>query len=151
PEPNPSNPATRGFDVGPVLVTEEFGWRSGDAYLTGSVFRDDNHDQFYAPGEGLGGGGIPAVGPAGGGTFQAQTWASGGYSLRLPPGTYDVLASGPGLPFPRSTTVTIGVDNVPWEVPVGPDTRADAPASGHFDGEGQVDLALYQPSTSEFF
>ena len=50
------------------------------------------------------------MGTAGQGTFQTQTWSSGGYSLQLPPGTYRVTASGSNLPNTQTRTVTIGED-----------------------------------------
>src|SRR5207237_8561552 len=82
PPSNPSNPANHGLNVGPVLVTQEFGWHTGNAFLTGSVYQDTDNNQFYTPGEGLGGVTIRAVGRNGQGAFQTQTWGSGGYSLQ---------------------------------------------------------------------
>jgi hypothetical protein len=107
--------ANQGFNVGPDIVTEEFGWRSGDAILTGTAYVDSDNNGFYSPGEGLGSVTITAVGTHGQGTFATQTWSSGGYSLPLPPGTYTVTATG-NLPAPRSTTLTIGQDNVAWDL-----------------------------------
>lgn len=121
----PTTPAAT--NVGPALVTQEFAWRQGDAFLTGTFFHDDDGTGFYAPGEGYGGVTITARGTAGQGTFQAQTWASGGYSLRLPPGTYDVTASGSSLGS-RATVVTIGQDNVGWSIGTTPGAPVAAPA-----------------------
>lgn len=105
--------ANDGLNVGPDIVTQEFGWRSGNPILTGTMYVDKAGTGFYAIGEGLGGVTITAVGKQGQGTFQTQTWASGGYSLPLPPGTYAVTAN--GGPSRVSTTVTLGTDNVSWE------------------------------------
>jgi hypothetical protein len=116
PAANNPIPANAGLNVGPDLVTQEFGWRSGEAFLTGVVFNDGNQDNFYTPGEGLGGVTIQAVGQSGQGTFQTQTWVAGGYSLALPPGTYTVNASGGSLPATETTTITIGQDNVAWNI-----------------------------------
>jgi hypothetical protein len=130
PAANNPIPANAGLNVGPDLVTQEFGWRSGAAFLTGVVFNDSNHDNFYTPGEGLGGVTIQAVGQSGQGTFQTQTWAAGGYSLALPPGTYAVTASGGSLPATEATTVTIGQDNVAWNIqlPLTGGSSASAPS-----------------------
>jgi len=114
----PTTPSPTGVDVGPVLVTQEFGWRQGNAFLTGVAYTDASSDHFYKPGEGLGGATITAVGRNQQGTFRVQTWASGGYSLQLPPGTYTVTATG-NVPAPRSAVVTIGQDNVGWDIACG--------------------------------
>ena len=105
--------ANNGLNVGPDLVTQEFGWRSGNPILTGSIYVDKTDTGFYAPGEGIGGVLITAVGREGQGTFQTQTWSSGGYSLALPSGTYNVTAA--VGPYKPATTVTLGIDNVAWE------------------------------------
>ena len=116
----PSGPAAiagnQGLNVGPALVTQQFAWRSGHQFLTGAIFSDGDGDHFYTPGEGLGGVLIQAVGRHGEGTFTTTAWGSGGYSLDLPSGVYDVAASGGGLANARSITVTIGADNVGWDV-----------------------------------
>jgi uncharacterized protein YkwD len=81
-----TKPSSTGLNVGPELVTQEFGWRQGTSFLTGMFYNDLAGTGFDQPGEGLGGVTITAKGTAGQGTFQAQTWSSGGYSLQLPPG-----------------------------------------------------------------
>ncbi len=112
---NPENPANKGLNVGPALVTEEFGWHTGNAFLTGAIYRDNDANNFYTPGEGLGNVLVQAVGLHGEGTYQTLTWGSGGYSLALPPGSYTVTASGTNAPA-RAEVVTIGQDNVGWDV-----------------------------------
>ena len=124
--------ANDGLNVGPDIVTQEFGWRSGNPILTGTMFVDKAGTGFYAIGEGLGGVTITAVGTQGQGTFRTQTWGSGGYSLPLPPGTYAVTAT--GGPTRLSTTVTLGIDNVSWELafkpaPAATPTPTPAPVS----------------------
>ena len=119
PGSNPSFAANAGLNVGPDLVTEEFGWRSGPALLTGVVYQDNAGATAYLPGEGLGAVVIEAVGREGEGTFRVTTWDSGGYSLALPPGTYNVSAGGPGVATPTAV-VAIGQNNVAWDVRVPP-------------------------------
>ena len=66
---HPEYGANQGLDVGPVILTQEFGWRSGNAELTGALYRDADADHFYTPGEGVGGQLVQAVGLHGEGTF----------------------------------------------------------------------------------
>jgi hypothetical protein len=138
-----------GKGVGPDVVTQEFGWRSGNPILTGCFYTDQAGTGLYAPGEGLGGVTIRAVGRNGQGVFTTQTWASGGYSLVLPPGTYDVTATG-GLPYALSTTVTLGKDNVEWEWGFKP-MQSDQPVPGNYLGNGQAGFAVFRPATDQWF
>ncbi len=149
PPSNPSNPANGGLNVGPAIVTQEFGWRQGTSFLTGTFFIDYQGTHLYSPGEGLGSVTIRAVGTAGQGTFATQTWSSGGYSLALPPGTYQVTASGP-LPGARTTTVTIGADNVAWGVGFDAGQQADLAVPVDYDGIGRAEVATYRPSTGDW-
>ena len=145
----PSSPAllaNYGLNVGPVIVTQEFGYRSGSTFLTGVFSRDLDQDAFYTPGEGLGGVLIRAVGAEGQGTFETTTWSSGGYSLALPRGTYSVTASATGFPS-RSTTITVDQNNVGWEVAYPARTTADQPARGDFNGDRRDEIAFFQPDT----
>jgi uncharacterized protein YkwD len=76
-------------------------------YLTGVVYNDANHNGKYDVGEGLGG-----VTVAVAGVGSTVTFGSGGYSLQLNPGTYNVTVSGPGLPGAMTQTVSLGSQNV---------------------------------------
>jgi uncharacterized protein YkwD len=153
PTANPEIAANAGINVGPALVTEEFGWRSGHEFLTGAIYADRAGDGFYLPGEGLAGVTVSAVGLHGEGTYSAQTWGSGGYSLDLPAGSYAVTASGGGLASTRTTTITIGTDNVGWDIAVPsaapPATTPPAvPAAGStVSGPGRT-LAMVAPPSS---
>jgi uncharacterized protein YkwD len=138
-----------GINVGPDIVTQEFGWRSGNPILTGVLFTDTGGTGFYAPGEGLGGVTIRAVGQQGQGVFTATTWASGGYSLPLPPGSYSVTATG-AIPYALSTTVTLAQDNVEWDHAFTA-VAADQPVPGDYRGVGFAELAVYRPSTGQWF
>ena len=79
-------------------------------FLTGVAYSDTGTvNDFYDPGEGLGNVTVTAT-PVGGGTANSTTtWASGGYSLPLAPGTYNVVFSGSGLARPVTyANVAIG-------------------------------------------
>ncbi len=179
--PEPGSPgASYNLNVGPAIVTQEFGWRDGRAFLTGSFYQDLDGNAFYTPGEGLGGVTIRAVGQFGEGVFETQTWREGGYSLELPPGTYNVLATG-NLPETFTTVVTIGQDNVGWGQRIDPNAvvpvdnlppassvpnptvpvpdppfqialtgLADLPVPADFNGNGRADLVAFRPETAEF-
>ncbi len=142
-------PGNQGLNVGPALVTEEFGWRSGTDFLTGATNNDSNADAFYEPGEGLSGVQIQAVGVHSEGTFGTATWGSGGYSLELPPGTYNVTASGGGLTAPRTATITIGGDNVGWDVIQSPrGTSAPVSTVSPNPSSGQTTASHASPSSN---
>lgn len=150
PASNPEYPANKGLNVGPVILTQEFAWKSGNASLTGAIYRDVDGDNFYSPGEGIGGVSIQAVGTRGEGTYQVGTWGSGGYALALPPGSYNVTATGTSIST-RSTVITIGKDNVGWDLSYANSTSADQPVPADYDGDGKVDIAAYHASTSQWY
>ena len=140
----PTTPAA--LNVGPAIVTQEFGWRQGAAFLTGTFYFDAQNSGFYAPGEGYGNVTIRAQGQNGQGTFQTQTWSTGGYSLQLPRGTYVVTASGP-VPGVQATTITIGDDNVGWCVGFRPNQGAGIPVPADYDGLRHAEVATYSPTS----
>ena len=74
-----------------VYIVHDFAHQAGDPFLTGVAFDDADLDNFYSPGEGRSGLGVEAY-LAGTGTMvnSTTTFASGGYSLQLPAGSYDV-------------------------------------------------------------
>jgi hypothetical protein len=78
------------------------------AFIVGVVYRDENKDGEYSPGEGLGG---VTITPSNGDWF-AVTSASGGYAIpvRTGSGAYSLTASGNGVD--SSTTVTVGSSSV---------------------------------------
>ncbi|GAC1463088.1 MAG: hypothetical protein NVSMB9_00120 [Isosphaeraceae bacterium] len=145
-----ANVATsQGLNVGPDIVSQEFGWRSGNPILTGAFFTDNTRTGFYAPGEGIGGVTIQAVGRGGEGVFATQSWPSGGFSLALPSGNYDVSVNG-NIPYPISFNVSLARDNkiLNW----GFDPRqADQPIPANFGGGAGTTLAVYRPGTSQWF
>ncbi len=72
-----------------------------DTFLTGVVFRDGNGNLRYDPGEGLGGVTVVA------GAFSTATNAAGGWSIKVPAGTYTVTASGGGFEGTASATASV--------------------------------------------
>lgn len=105
------------------LATANFGTQDIDgvddtqnldqAFLTGVAFNDEvTDDDFYTPGEGLGNIRIKAVRKSDNREFTTQTFGSGGYSLGLSPGNYQVTFSGGGLSKSVSETVNIGNRNI---------------------------------------
>jgi len=91
------------------------------------------HDSFYTVGEGIGGATITAVRAADGASFATTTWSSGGYSLRLNPGTYTLTASGSGIASPVTySNVIIGSTNVKRDFVPSADTIAPIASAGTF-------------------
>jgi hypothetical protein len=77
-------------------------------FLTGSVFRDANHNGLYDAGEGLSGVKITVSGVG-----SVRDFDSGGYTVQLRHGgNYRVTASGGGLPAPITRTIHAGGQNV---------------------------------------
>jgi uncharacterized protein YkwD len=75
--------------------------------LTGVVFQDTNHNGLYDAGEGLANVAITVNGFG-----STVTGPAGGYSLPVNAfGTYTVTASGGGLAYPLTRTVTVGGSN----------------------------------------
>lgn len=100
--------STGATDFNAVMSTQVFAATARGPVLTGVVIDDRNGNGRYDIGEGLGGVTVTATGAAG--TFATTTWASGGYTLALPPGQYDITFSGTGIQ--RSALITIGDENV---------------------------------------
>lgn len=105
-----------GFEVGDyggregAFVTEDFARSGSSVFLTGVAFDDRDGDRFYDVGEGLGGLTLTAVSNTGA-TYTTTTYGSGGYDLALPPATYTVTFSGPGIQT-TSKQATVGSQNV---------------------------------------
>jgi autotransporter-associated beta strand protein len=100
-----------------VITTQDFAYSggsfSGKPFLTGVVYSDTSVNNFYDPGEGLGGGTVSATLTSGGSATTTTTWSSGGYSLPLSPGTYNVTFSSSGLSGPITySNVVVGTSNV---------------------------------------
>jgi uncharacterized protein YkwD len=97
-------------EVGPQVVTEDFGHRAGQrALITGVVYYDLDGDGFYGLGEGIGGAAVTVPGA----DFYSLTGRSGGYALPVPgDGTYTVTFSITNLPQTQVTVVVTNGGNV---------------------------------------
>ena len=93
------------YSVGPLVVTQVFGSQLvPDPFITGVAYYDLNGNNFYDPGEGLGG---LTVGVAET-TDWAKTANSGGFSIPVPGnGSYTLTFSGLGL-TPQTTYPLVG-------------------------------------------
>jgi len=102
----------KGYGVG--MLSEEFATSGSAVYLTGVAYADTVFkDSFYTPGEGLAGVTVTARRTSDGQVFTTSSWSSGGYSLALPAGTYNLTGSGGGLAKAVSYGgVTVGSQNV---------------------------------------
>ncbi|MCC6845571.1 MAG: CAP domain-containing protein [Bacteroidetes bacterium] len=83
-----------GNQTGPYIITHDFGTRM-DNFLVGVVYKDNNNNNFYDPGEGLANIKITASK----GEYYAMTSSSGGYAIPITglSGSVTVTAEGVGL------------------------------------------------------
>ncbi|MCA9196135.1 MAG: VCBS repeat-containing protein [Planctomycetales bacterium] len=96
-----------------AMVTENFGNRGGNFFLTGVAFTDAVvSDDFYTVGEGVGNITVVATNASTGAVFSTITGSSGGYTLQVPAGSYNVVASGGGMNGTLSSTATVSSQNV---------------------------------------
>ena len=97
-----------------VMGTMDFGRSGSNLFLTGVAYTDGvADDNFYTPGEGLGGVTVTATRAGDGAVFTTSTWSTGGYSLAVPAGTYTVVASGGSLGGNvRHENVVVSTQNV---------------------------------------
>jgi uncharacterized protein YkwD len=128
------NDTSANTNTGPLVVTQHFARSNNDGpFLTGVVYEDDDSNDFYTPGEGLGGISIVAMRQPGGQAFSTTSFASGGYSLELAAGTYNILASGPGMTPITLSGIAVGTVNVKR------DFLATTLVPGDIDLDGDVD------------
>jgi hypothetical protein len=95
-----------GTDYNVGMVTELFGDRGGNHFLTGIAFDDLNGNERYEPGEGLEGVTITT------GALTNTTGPSGGWVLEVPDGQYLVTASGGSFSGVGSLEATVSGANV---------------------------------------
>ena len=101
-----------GFGPG-TIQTQNFAAVTGTSYLTGVAFDDTTTvDNFYTPGEGIGGVTVKATRTSDNMMFTTTTFASGGYSLPLASGTYIVQMINAGGGVENLGTHTVGTSNV---------------------------------------
>ena len=93
-------------DYQQVDVTEDFGARPSLTYLTGVLYNDTSHNNFYSIGEGLAGVTVTATNLGNGQAYATTSNSAGGYEIPLPPGHYTVTILG------VSGKVTIGSASV---------------------------------------
>jgi uncharacterized protein YkwD len=101
--------------VDSLMTTQDFAAAGASYFLTGVAYDDSavTQNSFYTPGEGLGSVTIRAVRTSDNATYTTTTWASGGYTLALPTGIYNVTASGGSLSSPMlAQNVTVSGQNV---------------------------------------
>lgn len=118
-----------GTDVGPFVVTQDFGGRlERIPQLLGVVIADADGDSFYDMGEGLAGVTVTVTDSFG--TVQTTTtWDSGGYQIPLWYGAYRVVFSGGGLDAPIEHVVSMLYENVKLDA-----IQAPAPEGALFPG-----------------
>jgi uncharacterized protein YkwD len=121
-----------GSSVGPFVMTQDFGRRQGaQAELLGVVYKDQDNDHFYTPGEGQGGVTIEVDNLDNQKVASTTTSDSGGYQIPLDPGTYKVTALVNNTAV-RTDVVSIGGSNVkvdydvsqPWQGGNAPSSEA---------------------------
>jgi len=96
------------------MVTENFGVRGINPYITGVVFTDLDDDNFYDVGEAVRSGTITVTNTNTGAQFTEAIGNSGGYGISVPSGVYSVLAEYTvgGVAGVSSRIVTVNSDNV---------------------------------------
>jgi hypothetical protein len=127
------NNTYNGNTVGPHVATQNFGsgMTANTAYVTGVVFHDLNGNDFYDPGEGLGGVTVQVEGSA----YHAISAASGGYAVPVPTADAVRAVTFTGTEISAAKIATIGnganvkVDLIVPYVPAVPAGPA-SPAAG---------------------
>jgi hypothetical protein len=125
--------------------TQNFAKTAGNPFLTGVTFDDKDGDNFYDPGEGLGGVTIKAVSSTGA-SYQTTSWDAGGYQMELPKGSYTVSFSGGGLPGTFNKTATIDTANV--KVDLNQDMATTAPATPATPTIGSSEIVVNAKGTA---
>lgn len=95
-------------NVGPILLTENFGVRStAGPFLLGVAFIDRDHDDHFSLGEGAGGMKVTV-----GGRGLDKSAPSGGYGLETGEGVFNLIIKGRPVQGKIAASVEIGDDNV---------------------------------------
>jgi serralysin len=128
--------------VGPKVFTQHFAVDyDDDPFLTGVIYRENDSNNFYSLGEGLGNITVVATDVANGQKFTTTTYGSGGYNLELREGrSYNIVASGPGLGQFSASGLFLGSENVKYDF-----VAMSAPLLGDANMDGSVnrqDIAI---------
>jgi hypothetical protein len=136
-----ADPATQ---VGPLVVTEDFGSRFGTrGFVLGVAYSDTDRDGFYTPSEGRGDLTVSL------GSVSVTSWSSGGYTLETSAtGAQTVTLVGGGLSGPASLALNLAAgSNLKLDLVDGRvlKTSASVAVAGpiaEIDGLGQFGLTL---------
>lgn len=135
PGTGPTHPSTE-------MVTQDFGNRNQNPYLTGVVYTDLNSNRFYTIGESIRGGTVTAVNVTTGVEYSDTIGVSGAYGFVVPPGTYSVTATvtvnGLSKTFRKSTNKVVGSDNVKVDFETNSDPLVPAPIRPVVDLNGSA-------------
>lgn len=149
--------------VGPLVVTQNFGLKGTTRFITGVVYKDLNNNNFYDIGEGLAGVQVmPATG-----TYYATTSTSGGYAIPYTgSGSMTVTASGGELPSPIVRNIQLSSENVKLDFILGqgnftPNVVLNLPMNGAetedavqtfqwYPGQGATEYQFEISTTSNF-
>jgi uncharacterized protein YkwD len=119
-----------------VMITTDFAYWAQNSFLTGVVYKDFDSNQFYTPnGEGYDSIAIRAINTATGATFETTTFGTGGYSLQVPPGKYDVSFGGGSLLSTIYLDVSIGTQNLKLDLIDSPSLRPWSNSQNRFDAD----------------
>jgi uncharacterized protein YkwD len=118
--------AATGSGIGPRVVTQVFARpASPRAYITGVAHLDLDENDFYTPGEGIGGVRVDVVGNG----FRARTGNSGGFAVPVPgDGEYQLIFTARGVPKVRHTVRVENGRNVKIDYRQPYDPRVQGPA-----------------------
>ncbi|MEZ5737843.1 MAG: tandem-95 repeat protein [Novosphingobium sp.] len=106
---NVTTESSSSTDVGPLVITEDFGNR-GLLYVLGVAYTDSDADDFYSIGEGRGDLTVSVSGSS------TTTAASGGYALAVAPGDRTITFNGGGLSGSAQVTTKIEFDSIKLDI-----------------------------------
>jgi cysteine-rich secretory family protein len=107
---NQAQPGQPNGTFNSLYIVQDYDTQSNQKpFITGVVYHDTNGNNFYDPGEGIGGVRVDVQNA----TFYAVTASSGGYSVPVAGnGTYNVTFSGGGVATAHRTAIVSGGRNV---------------------------------------
>ena len=133
-----------GSNYNAVMITTDFAYLRDSVpnpFLTGVIYRDDDSNQFYSPtGEGYGDIAIRAWNTTTGVLYETTSFSTGGYTLQVPAGTYNLTMGGSNLLNTTFLGVAIGSQNVKVDLVDSPDLRPWSNPLNPFDANGNGTL-----------